>query len=185
MTDLMSMDRTAPQTAETALVGQVSAYWASLRGADRAPARRSIDPRALGPALPHVFLAQLVTPRMARLRIVGHRIEALLDMDMRGMSLSVLFSGAARDELGAALMQVARGVRVTLALQGPDATSARLALLPLTDDAGQITRLLGVLETDGGRPGAAPCRFTRAAPVAPAAARRQPPVLRVITGGRA
>lgn len=194
MTDFMPRQTTQINDlgASARPVSLVMDYWASLRQAGSVPSRAAIDARALGAALPHVFLAELVTSRVARLRICGHQIEQLLDMDMRGMPLSTLFAGAARADLTEALAQVARGVRVTLALQGEDgfglpALNAKLVLLPLTDDAGQINRILGVLETEG-RIGRTPRRFVRAnitvqpdPSTIPAPAS---PVLRVIQGGR-
>ncbi len=197
MTDFMPKHTTQIHDlgAPPRILSQVTDYWTSLRQAGAVPSRAAVDARALGAALPHVFLAELVTPRVARLRICGHRVEHLLDMDMRGMPLSTLFAGAARADLTEALAQVARGVRVTLALQGEDGfglpmLNAKLVLLPLTDDAGQINRVLGVLETEGSI-GRTPRRFVRAKVTAlpdttasaPAPAPASP-VLRVIQGGR-
>lgn len=189
MTDLqMIAGNTACADPETqSLITRVCAYWSGLRQNGTVPRRASIDPQALGAALPHVFLAELVTPRVARLRICGHRIEALMGMDMRGMPLSVLFQGAARDDLAEALEQTATGARVILSLQsdsgfGQPKAKATLALMPLADEAGRLTRLLGVLDQRG-QITRMPCRFTLARPVFddPAPLR---PVLRVITGGR-
>ena len=171
---------------------QVCSHWASLRQQGAVPRRAQIDPQAMAQALPDVFLAQIVAPRVARLRLCGHRIEDLMGMDMRGMPLSVLCQGDAREALAEALEQVALGARVILSLQGEEGfglppLQARLALMPLADEAGRITRILGVFERDG-EPGRTPRRFALAKPLAlPDAAPqpvRKPPVLRVITGGR-
>lgn len=177
--------------ATPTLFARVCAYWSSLRENGAPPRRAAIEAPALADALPHVFLAELVTPRVARLRICGHRIEALMGMEMRGMPLSVLFQGSARDALTDAVEQTATGVRVILSLQseagfGRPQISATLALLPLVDEAGRITRLLGVLDQRG-ETGRAPRRFTLARPVldeTPAAAPARRPVLQVIPGGR-
>ncbi len=174
------------------ILSRVCAYWAGLRRNGAIPARADIDARALGEALPHVFLAEMVTPRVARLRICGHKVEGLMGMDMRGMPLSVLFTGEARADLQDALDQVTRGARVTLALEaergfGLPRMTARLALLPLADAAGRCNRVMGVLETEG-EPGRTPRRFALARALAEAAdaapARPGIPVLRVIEGGR-
>lgn len=174
------------------VLSRVCTYWASLRRNGSVPARADMDARALGAALPHVFLAEMVTPRVARLRICGHRVEALLGMDMRGMPLSVLFTGEARAEVQHALEQVARGARVTLALEaergfGLPRMTARLALLPLADAAGRCNRVMGVIEAEG-EAGRTPRRFAlaRALPETepPMQARPAAPVLRVIEGGR-
>lgn len=184
-----------PDMTGSDMVSQVTQYWDGLRCNGGIPARKDIDARALGAALPHVFLAEMVTPRVARLRVCGHRVEDLMGMDMRGMPLTTLFAGDARAEVMSAVGQVARGVRVTLALQGETGfglprMDARLALLPLADAAGQPTRVLGVLDVSG-QIGRSPRRFVRATPLAlPVSAdavppARRAPVLRVINGGRA
>ena len=105
------------------------------------------------------------------------------------MPLSVLFEGAGREELASALRQVQQGARVALPLRsdraiGQPVLDGMLALMPLTDAQGKMTRVLGVLETIG-PVGRAPRRFrTLSAPreTRPLVGK---PVLRVIAGGRA
>ncbi len=180
------------ETGATSIIARVSAYWSSLRRDGRLPARTDIDPKALGDALPHVFLAEIVTPRVARLRICGHKVETLMGMDMRGMPLSVLFTGAARDEVQDALAQIAHGARVTLALEaeqsfGLPQVTARLALLPLADLGGRCNRVLGVVVTEG-ETERGPRRFALARMLSELSdttpAQVEPPALRVIEGGR-
>ncbi|KPQ08544.1 MAG: hypothetical protein HLUCCA12_01655 [Rhodobacteraceae bacterium HLUCCA12] len=191
------------------IAASVRDFWDALRGDRIAPARTEIDPRAIAPALEYTFIAELVTPEIARLRIAGRQFEALLGMDPRGMPLSVFFALGARAELAAALAQVARGARAQLPLRGESglgkpALDGMLLALPLTDDAGQINRVLGVLETRGPI-GRSPRRFklsaSRMMSNAPIAANPLPPPavdtprrerpacgrprLRVIDGGRA
>ena len=178
-------------------VSQVCAHWSALRIDGELPRRSKVNPKDLGAALPHVFLAELVTPRVARLRICGHKVEDLMGMDMRGMPLSVLFEGKARAAITEAVEQAGMGARVMLSLEsvgsfGQKTVSATLALLPLTDDTGRVTRILGVLDHQG-EIGRAPRSFTLAEPVldAPANPPKRPslapkrPALRVINGGRA
>ena len=188
-----------PQPAVEALhhpgtrLNDVIRYWASLRDGNEPPRRSQIEAAALAQALPDVFLAEIITPRIARFRLCGHRIEDLMGMDMRGMPLTVLFQGGARQEIADALEQVALGARVMLSLQGESgfglpSLSASLALLPLTDDSGRITRILGVIDRTG-TPGRCPRRFTLAGPQTLPRAPRAPaapvqPVLRVINGGK-
>lgn len=192
---------------------QVLRYWDSLRGSRTAPSRSEIDPRNISEALEYTFIAEFVTPDIARLRIAGRQFEDLLGMDPRGMPLGVFFSLEARDELALALAQVAQGARAQLPLRaesglGRPGLDGLLLLLPLTDAAGRITRVLGALETHG-QIGHTPRRFKLAAqavritaagpatsepaatirpeptahqPASPRPAGR--PVLRVIRGGR-
>lgn len=177
--------------AASSILARVSAYWASLRRDRQIPSRTEIDAASLGEALPHIFLAEMVTPRVARIRFCGHKFESLMGMDMRGMPLSALFTGRAREELIDALAQVASGVRVSLAIEaergfGLPPLTARLALLPLSDGAGRCNRILGVLETEG-EIGRTPRRFAlvqeRVQQIVATPPVAQTPTLRVITGG--
>ncbi len=177
-------------------------YWEELRADRPAPSRAEVDPRRLGHALESCFVAELVAPRVARLRIAGQHLNALLGMEARGMVLSTFFAGPARDELGLALEQVEQGVRVQMPLRaegglGKPRLDGLLVLMPMTDGLGRISRILGVLETQG-QIGRTPRRFrqvdgaatdfappptrTAATTHAPAGGR---PQLRVLTGGRA
>lgn len=199
---------------EYPLATRVLRYWDELRGTRSAPARSEIDPRHISQALEYTFIAEFVTPDIARLRIAGRQFEDLLGMDPRGMPLGVYFSLDARDELALALAQVSQGARAQLPLRGESGLGkpgldGLLLLLPLTDAAGRITRVLGVLETHG-QIGRTPRRFRLAAsevritapipspahspspapsPAAAASPQRAAPgtrpQLRVIRGGRA
>lgn len=186
MSDMTRFNRPETQT-DYPLIAQVCAHWASLRSRTALPARAALDPAELADALPHVFLAEFVTPRVARIRLCGHQIEDVLGMDLRGMPLTALFGPDAREDIMSALEIVGHGARATLALQaergfGQPEMSAQLALMPLCDANGRITHVLGVLERQG-RIGRRPRRFAtaKAAPVVTDTA----PMLRVITGGKA
>lgn len=145
------------------VVPAVLAEWDRLRGDRVAPARSELDPARLATALEYLFVAEIIAPGVARLRLAGQNLYQLLGMEPRGMPLCCLTLPAARPELAEALRQVSRGVRVQLPLRAPrglgrPAIDGLLVLLPLTDDAGRITRVLGVLETHG-QTGRAPRRF--------------------------
>lgn len=174
--------------AASSMISRVCTYWSSLCAKGAIPKRSAIDASALGSALPHIFLAELITPHMAKMRIVGHQIEDLQGLDMRGMPLAALFVNAAREQLSEALAQVSLGARVTLSLRAVGKPShATLALLPLTDPAGRITRVMGVLERQGAL-GPLPVCFELATPVQSATLPCAEPcrlALRVIQGGKA
>lgn len=179
------------------VAGEVLRYWDALRGTRAAPARSELNPRELSHALEFIFIAEFVAPQVARIRIAGQHIEALLGMEPRGMPLGVLFSLDARTELAAALQQVAQGARAHLPLRadggiGKPGLDGLLILLPLTDGLGQISRMMGVLETRG-QIGHTPRRFRLGADrvqpeLAVPAPRPLPtggrPQLRVVQGGR-
>lgn len=168
------------------VVAKACAHWTSLRTRRALPKRTAIDPSALADALPHIFLAEYISPRVVRLRLCGHALEDMMGMDLRGMPLTALFTAGARDDVMAALEQVGRGARATLVLQAepgfgqPDMV-AQLALMPLTDDEGRITHVMGVIERHG-EIGRRPRRFSNTS-VAPVVAEAGP-VLRVIHGGK-
>lgn len=186
MSDMTTIPRPdAPH--EYPLVAKVCAHWASLRTRHALPARSALAPSELADALPHVFLAEFVTTRVARIRLCGHKVEEVMGMDLRGMPLTALFGPDAREDIMSALQIVGHGARATMALQaergfGQPDMRAQLALMPLCDADGRITHVLGVLERHG-QIGRRPRRFSSAqsAPVATEAA----PMLRVITGGKA
>jgi hypothetical protein len=181
--------------ADAGPIDHVCRFWASLPRTGLAPDRMALDAQALAPALPHVFLAELVTPRVARLRLVGHAIEDLTGLDMRGMPLSALFTADARPILTQAFEQVSRGARVMLPLHaergwGLPELKGQLALLPLCDGSGAVTRILGVLD-HAGQAGGKPRRFDISSPVPTALVLpdavptpRRAPALRVIAGGK-
>ena len=182
-----------PPPSDYPVVRAVQRHWEDLRAGRTAPSRAELDPRPMADCLDMVFVAELVAPGVARLRLAGQHLNELLGMEARGMPLSVLFTGAGRDELGSALLQVQQGARVVLPLRsdrslGQPVIDGLLALMPLTDHKGAITRILGVIETIGVI-GRAPRRFrTLAAPreltEMPPTPRGQKPALRVIEGGR-
>lgn len=183
----------APPQADYPVVRAVQRHWEELRAGRTAPSRAELDPRPMAECLDMVFVAELVAPGVARLRLAGQHLNDLLGMEARGMPLSVLFTGAGRDELASALVQVQQGARVVLPLRsdralGQPVIDGKLALMPLTDHQGTINRILGVIETLGAI-GRAPRRFrTLAAPRdaadVPPTPRGQKPALRLIPGGR-
>lgn len=182
--------RAAPEGLDYPLIAQVQSHWRLLRGARVAPARAEIDPRPLAEALDVLFIAEIIAPGIARFRLCGQHFTALLGMEPRGMPLSVLFCPESRNDLASAVQQVAQGARVNLPLRaqkglGRPGIDAMLALMPLTDQHGAMSRILGVLETHG-PVGRAPRVFRLAAAVDMAAPARPagPVALRLIRGGK-
>lgn len=187
-----------PQPLSYPAVDTVVSHWEVLRGQKLAPARSQIDPRCLAECLDKLFIAEQVAPGIARFRLCGQQFTTLLGMEPRGMPLSVLFAHEARDSLAAALRQVALGVRAVLPLRaekglGRPGMDGMLALMPLTDHEGRITRILGVMETHG-QVGHAPRKFRLTTPLPQEMERQRSidsaperrsakPLLRLIKGG--
>ena len=145
-------------------IAQVVAYWHAVRGARLVPDRSEVDPRGIERALEYAFILEQVAPGVGRLRIAGGHLGDLQGMEVRGMPLSAFFLPEARTDLAATLEQVYTTPTVaTLSLLaetgiGRPVLEARLLLLPMTDGFGQITRILGCLDSQGSI-GRAPRRF--------------------------
>lgn len=161
------------------------AYWEALRPAGGVPRRAEIDPRGIESALDIAFLAERVAPRVARFRLAGRQLNALMGMELRGMPLTALIEPDARDAFADALERVFAGpAMVEIALRGASGLTrprldARMLLLPLRAEDGRISRALGGLATEG-RIGLTPRRLDLTAvqvlplPGAPATERAAP-----------
>ncbi len=145
-------------------IGQVTAYWEALRAGRAVPLRSEVDPRGIELALESAFILERVAPQVARFRLAGTALSDLMGMEVRGMPITAFFTTAAREDAGRRIEAVFQGpetAEFTLhaeAAPGKPALDARLVLLPLRSDLGDITRALGCLVADGPI-GRAPRRF--------------------------
>lgn len=157
-------------TARRALSGprelrQVEAYWEGLRNGRLVPDRAELDPRGMTEALRNSLLLEKIAPGLARIRIAGRHPAELMGIDVEGMPLSALFVPDARPSLVETLSAVfeepalARLTLVSAGALGRHELTARMLLLPLRDDMGDITRALGCLVAEGPI-GRTPRRFT-------------------------
>ena len=142
----------------------VEAYWEALRNGRAVPPRAEVDPRGLAHVLDKTFLLERLAPGLARFRVAGRAIVATMGMELTGMPISTCFLPEARPRLGRALDQVFEGPALAhLNLDAPrgfrrGALTGQMLLLPLTDQDGATTRILGCLVTTG-RIGRKPRRF--------------------------
>lgn len=150
--------------ANNAILQDLEKYWQALRHAQRLPSRNDIEPTKIDAALPHAFILQRVAPGIARMRVAGQQLHDLLKMDARGMPISTFFVPEARDEI-AQLIEAAfsEPAIINVPLHSPGSIvrpemSGTMLLLPLRDEAGETTRILGALVTEG-RSGSRPRRF--------------------------
>lgn len=146
-------------------VAQVEAYWEALRGTRLMPKRSDIDPRGIEQALEYTFIVERIAPGIARLRIAGSHLSTLMGMEVRGMPLTALISPNYRRQLSDTLEEVFETPAMCeLHLKAPadrttrGALDARLLLLPLKSDLGDVSRILGCLVSQGDI-GQAPRRF--------------------------
>lgn len=143
---------------------EVEAYWDALRAGRLVPRRSDIDPRGIERALEFSFVMERIAPGLGRLRIAGSHLTDLMGMEVRGMPLSTLVTPSSRDRFSEALEEVFSGpAKVEISLHaekaiGKPELEARMILLPLKSDLGDITRVLGCLVSHG-KIGRAPRRF--------------------------
>lgn len=137
------------------VMAQMRAYWEGLRADRLVPQRAEVDPRGIERALEYAFILDRIAPGIGRFRLAGMHLNDLMGMEVRGMPVSALFAPAGRDQLTSALESVFADpaiAELSLAADtglGKPALAARLVLLPLRSDAGDINRCLGALVSDG------------------------------------
>jgi hypothetical protein len=173
------------------VIGQVQAYWEALRAGRTVPLRSEVDPRGIEHALEYAFVLERVAPQIARFRLAGMHLNDLMGMEVRGMPLTAFFAPTARADLALRLESVFSEPAIAdFALTaesgaGKPPLQARLLILPLRSDLGDITRALGCLVANG-QIGRAPrrfevdsFRFTKVEPGRPAS---PGPVMPVVSG---
>lgn len=136
-------------------IGRVEAYWEGLRDGRVMPARAEVDPRGIADVLEFAFVLEKIAPGLARIRLAGMHLNELMAMEVRGMPVSALFHPEARREIQSVLENVmGEPSAVRLALHADrgfarPALDAQMILLPMRDEAGQPTRVLGALQARG------------------------------------
>lgn len=146
-------------------IRQAEAYWTALLTGDGVPMRSQIDPRGLENILEYTFVLERIAPGLTRFRLAGRHLNQLAGMEVRGMPLTSFFEPDARDQIKTVSEQVfAQPTIANLTLDssgrlGRVQLQARMLLLPLKSDLGDVSRILGVLVSDGAI-GATPRRFT-------------------------
>ncbi len=161
--NVVAMSKYQPDTSFS-VISQVEAYWEALRGAHLLPKRAQIDPRGIEAALEHAFILERIAPGIARMRVAGGHLSDLMGMEVRGMPLTSLFSPNARRQIADTLEDVFQTpATAMLHLTSPGGggrakLDARMVLLPLESDLGDVSRALGCLVSHG-ELGVAPRRF--------------------------
>jgi len=156
-------ERCAAFTADDTLA-QIDGYWNTLRHGRLVPNRSEVNPRDIESALGNAFIIERIAKGHARIRIAGTHLTDIMGMEVRGMPLSALFEPVARAKLSDAVQTLFDGPCIqhfyldSDARIGRPALRAQMALYPLRNDAGEISRALGCFVTDG-RLGRAPRRF--------------------------
>lgn len=133
---------------------QAEAYWTALRRGDDVPSRSQIDPRGLENILSNTFILERIAPGIARFRLAGSLVNEMAGMEVRGMPVTAFFTTDARKQLSNAMehmFDTPAVVELELQIEAPRLSKpreARMLLLPLRSDLGDISRVLGVLVAD-------------------------------------
>ncbi len=145
-------------------IRQAEAYWTALLTGDGVPMRSQIDPRGLENILEYTFVLERIAPGLARFRLAGSHQTKLTGMEVRGMPLTAFFEASARRQITEVLERVfsepalAEMDLISKGRLGSARLQARMILLPLRSDLGDVSRILGVMVSDG-TIGATPRRF--------------------------
>jgi hypothetical protein len=161
--NIISMSDFRPEPGYAA-VAQVEAYWDALRAGRLLPKRSDVNPRGIETALENAFILERVAAGIARLRVAGSHLNDVMGMEVRGMPLTAFFVPDQRRLVADALEEMFQTpATCALSLHAPAAAGrpeleAKLILLPLNSDLGDVSRALGCLVTKGDI-GTAPRRF--------------------------
>lgn len=133
----------------------VEAYWDALSAGREMPKRAEIDPRGIESALEYAFILERVAPGVARMRIAGTHLHDIMGMEARGMPLTAFFQQDVRVRIAGLLEEVFQTpataeIKMTCEVGlGEPVLDARMILLPLKSDLGDVSRILGCLVCRG------------------------------------
>ena len=153
--NIIQLYRSRAHAATFPAVAQVEGYWHGLCFGSPLPHRRDIDPRGMEQALAFAFVLERVAPGVCRFRIAGQHLNELMGLDVRGMPLTAMFTVQARRDISRIVETVCAEpcIKEVFIKGGKSIGRGELAgkifLAPLLDEAGQVTRILGCLQTNG------------------------------------
>lgn len=161
--NVVTMSDQHPHSSYAAL-SLVEGYWEALRAGREMPKRAEVDPRGIESALEYAFILERVAPGVARMRIAGSHLHDIMGMEARGMPLTAFFEQDARIKVAGLLEEVfqtpakAEVIMKSGSSFGQPALEARMVLLPLKSDLGDVSRILGCMVCPGPL-GTVPRRF--------------------------
>ena len=146
------------------ILAELRDYWHGLRQGRAIPARSEVEPRGIRRALDYAFILERIAPGAARFRLAGRHLIDLMGMEVRGMPICSFLNPPSRGRLSDVLETVFKAPQIAelrmeaRAEYSRPELSARMLLLPLRSDLGDVTRALGCLIAEG-NVGSAPRRF--------------------------
>ncbi len=153
-----------PRVQRNKVLNEVLGYWEALRAGRVVPSRADVDPRGIERALEYAFVLERIAPSIARFRLAGMHLVDLMGMEVRGMPVTSFFTPRARQRVSEALEAAFQGPSVVeLVLEaeagiGKPPMTARMLILPMKSDLGDVSRALGCLIAEG-ETGRTPRRF--------------------------
>ena len=131
-------------------IAEVEAYWQGLRETRSIPKRSNLDPRGFRGALQNAFILNVPESGQAHFRIVGSQLSALRQRDLRGCAVSDVICESRKgliDDILADVTALPAKARLNFARdEDDDRVIAQMILLPMTNEAGQLNRILGCLD---------------------------------------
>lgn len=129
------------------VISAIGKYWAAKHNGTTLPARIDLDPRDIETYLDRTFIAECLTGGIVRLRVAGQALQSAFGMDLTGMTVNALLSPLARGEFAEriAMCLDSKSAAEFVLLTDRGAT-VRVAVYPLLDNEGHVTRLLGAVE---------------------------------------
>ena len=129
------------------------AYWLEIAKGETIPLRNDLDPVNIDPlVLPHIFLCSLgYNPFSVHFRLQGTFITEYLGQTFTGKELSEEIFGAAADNIRDLYKRVADGKNPVVShelvsSENGDEVSIEVLHLPLSDEIGQISYILGSID---------------------------------------
>lgn len=137
------------------LTAELRRRWLALRDGQAVPERADVTAAGMGPVLDYAFILERIAPGSARMRLAGRNMIAVMGCEARGMPISSVLNPAWRGRFSDILETVFQGPQLAeLSLFAPadchgnPACPARMLLLPLRSDLGDVSRILGCLVTE-------------------------------------
>ena len=135
------------------MLSSLRTYWDRLRAGRIAPYRAEIDPRQFEQALENMLIIERLAPDNMRIRLAGMKICEMMGMEVRGMQPSCLIDAPDRprfDRLLALVMTEPAVVELTVAAPNRAGSyRARMLMMPLRSDFGDINRVIGCTSGEG------------------------------------
>ncbi|QHQ35332.1 PAS domain-containing protein [Algicella marina] len=141
------------QTMKSDILANLRQYWENLRNGRVAPYRAELDPRKFEDALEHMFILEQLNPNQLRVRLAGMSLCEMMGMEVRGMPPEAFMEASHRAAFTAHINTVLNSpavIELELLGRGHDGqeTKARMLMMPLRSDFGEVTRVLGCVVTD-------------------------------------